>query len=80
MEAWPPGGKQQPLNPLTVLGPQKKQRFPMKVQFRRNVPSLHSWLTRQLDLGRWEKDGKMEELDGISELHPKSTSQEHSFG
>lgn len=31
MEAWPPGGKQQPLNPLTVPPAHKKRRFfPMK--------------------------------------------------
>lgn len=27
MEAWPPGGKQRPLNPLTVPPAHKEQRF-----------------------------------------------------
>lgn len=49
----------------------------MKVQFSRNVPFPHSWLTSQLYLGRWEKT---EVLDGTWEPHPKSTSWERRFG
>lgn len=88
MEAWPPGGKQRPLNPLTVPAAHKKQRFSHEgFALAPNVPFPHSWLTRAALSGRrrgggwrgvgglgWETTTeKMEKLAGTSELHPKAT-------
>lgn len=59
MEAWPPGGKQRPLNPLTVPAAHKKQRFSHEgFALAPNVLFPHSWLTRAALSGRRRGGGR----------------------
>lgn len=49
VEAWPPGGKRQPLNPLTAPLPSKEEAtfFPWRFKLAEMCRLPHSWLTRR---------------------------------